>query len=94
MNIQILQPLPQDPIQRQAFIDTWQQEVRVYRKQPSFIIGMVMAALSALTLMALTEGIFSRLVILVGVFGVAFVYDTVTRHFCARLLTQHQPAGK
>ncbi len=82
MNLNILPALPADPAERQAYMNTWENEIRVVRKRPSFIIGMVLAAASALTLIALTEGVAARLAVIMGVFGVAAVYDTVTRHFC------------
>jgi hypothetical protein len=80
-----LPPIPAEPQKRQVFINIWQNEVRTFRKRPSFIIGMSMAVISSMVLLALTDGLLGRLSILLGVFGVACVYDTVTRHFCGAL---------
>lgn len=63
-------------------MNVWIHEARSFRKRPGFIIGIAMAAISSLTLLALTDGLLGRLAILLGIFGVAAVYDTVVRHFC------------
>lgn len=82
----IIPPLPQDREERRALIEIWCREIRVIRRRPGFIIGMAMAALSAFSLIFLVGGNISRLVILVGIFGAATVYDNVTRHFCGVIL--------
>jgi hypothetical protein len=79
-----LPAVPTDPAQRRAFVEIWSREIRVIRRRPSFIIGMTMAALSALTII-LTGGTAARVLVLLGIFGVAAVYDTVTRHYCGVL---------
>lgn len=77
-----LPPVPSDPKDRQIFTEIWQRELRVFRRRPSFIVGMTMAGLSGFGLLLLSDGILPGLAILFGTFGVAAVYDTVTRHFC------------
>ena len=80
-----LPPVPNSPDERRAFIAIWEREVRVLRRRPSFIAGMALAVFSAFSLIYLTSGILPRLAILIGIFGVASMYDTVTRHFCSVL---------
>ncbi len=94
MNMNILPAIPTEPTERKAFLETWEREIRLVRRRPSFIIGLVMAAASSLTLMAMTEGWLAWLMILVGVFGVATVYDTVTRHFCRELAKRRLSADE
>ena len=87
-----LPPVPKGPRERQAFIEIWKRELRVFRRRPSFIVGMAMAALSGLSLLWLTSGILPRIAIVIGTFGVASVYDTVTRHFCTVLYHREHSA--
>lgn len=79
----ILPSIPSEPQKRQAFMNVWTHEARSFRKHPGFIIGMSMAVVSSMTLLILTDGLLGRLAILLGIFGVACVYDTVVRHFCS-----------
>lgn len=89
----ILPPIPTEPAKREAFMKTWKNEVQVYRKTPSFILGMAMAVISALTLIMMHINLVHSLVILTGIFGVCFVYDTVTRHFCNVLIERNLAAS-
>jgi hypothetical protein len=79
-----LPAVPTDPAQRRAFLDILSREIAVIRRRPSFIVGMTMAAVSAMMLIT-QGGTAARLLVLVGVFGICAVYDTVTRHFCGVL---------
>jgi hypothetical protein len=80
-----LPPIPKDPDERRTFIAIWQREIRVLRRRPSFIIGLSMAVGSGFTLIYLVDAILPRLMMTVGIFGVAATFDTVTRHFCSAL---------
>lgn len=82
-----LPPLPKDPDERRAFIDIYQRELRQFRRRPSYIAGIIMALLSGLTLVYLGDSTI-RLIMLPGMLGVSFIFDTVTRHFCTTLLSQ------
>ncbi len=77
--------MPKDPSEREAFKAVRRREVRAFRHRPSFIIGMAMVLISLFGLVYLVADVLSRLVILVGIFGAALVYDIVTRHFYAAL---------
>jgi hypothetical protein len=79
-----LPAMPTDPAQRRAFTEILSREIRVIRRRPSFIIGMTMAAVSAMMLI-IVGGTAARLLVLLGVFGICAVYDTVMRHYCGVL---------
>jgi hypothetical protein len=83
--------MPTDPAQRRAFTEILSREIRVIRRRPSFIIGMTMAAVSAMMLIT-QGGTVARLLVLVGVFGICAVYDTVMRHYCALLQEKERTA--
>ena len=44
-----------------------------------------MAGFSGLTLAFMGGSVLSRILIVVGIFGVTIIFDTVTRHFCVAL---------
>lgn len=91
MNLAKINPfLPKDPEEQKIFRETYQEELRVYRKKPSFWIGLLATLICSMVLMSKLDTI-ERLIILPIVLGLASVHDTVTSHFTKRLIEEKKP---
>jgi len=93
MNLAKINPfLPKDPAEQKIYCETYKKELRIYRKKPSFWIGLLAALICSMVLMFKLDTI-DRLFIFPIVFGLASVHDTVTSHFTKRLIEEKKPIG-
>jgi hypothetical protein len=75
-------PTPKDRTEREVLRGVWRRERRAYRRYLAFILGLAMAGIGGFALLYFLGGTWKSVFILVGVFGVALVHDTILRHFC------------
>ncbi len=81
---------PKDPKTRKEVQSVFKEEVKLYRRKPTFIIGISMWGISMLALIPITSGVLPMLLLLFSVFGAAFVHDTVIAHFSHRIVELKQ----
>lgn len=90
MSIKDLNPfLPKEKTERQMVIQTFSQEVSIYRKKPAFWIGLIVVLACALFLIFRLDTV-GRLVFLPLIFGLCAAHDTITSHFTKRLIEARQ----
>ncbi len=60
-------------------------ELKTYRKQWQFVLGIILFSLPFLYLFYIFENWFHRSLLLLMVFGEICIRDTITEHFCLKL---------
>lgn len=61
------------------------EELKVYRKQWQFILGVVLFAVPLLTLLVIVDAWYYKLMILCIALGEMCIRDTIAEHFCLKL---------
>ncbi len=72
-------------IDPKLFWATYQKEILTYRKKPTFCVSMVVVLVLSLILIYRLDMI-GRIILLLIIFGLACIHDTITFHFTKRLI--------
>jgi hypothetical protein len=69
-------------------------EVKIYKRKPAFILGLVMWTISLSGLIGLmaTQNWWLFPIGLLNIFGCALIYDSAVAHFCDKVLELRQPS--
>ena len=79
--------IPKNSKERELYIRTFSKELRLYRRRPSYWLGLITALICFLVLTFRLDTV-DRLIMLPIIFGLAFVHDTITSHFTRRLIEE------